>query len=71
MFAVNLLGSRTPLSSESSRSNVLIVPFRIPRQLRGVIWLSEGVLPSEPAILHTLLSADAGRRMRLLGGCPL
>src|SRR5262249_4558129 len=40
-----------PLSTEVSRSNLLTGPSRNPRQLRRVIWLSEGVPRSEPPIL--------------------
>jgi hypothetical protein len=71
MFAGNALGSRTPVSTEFSRSMVHTVPSRIPRQLRGVIWLSEGLLRYELAILPPLLSADARRRLGILGGGPL
>jgi hypothetical protein len=71
MVAGEVLGSCTPLSTEVSRSNVLTGPSRIYRQLRGVIWLLEGVLRSEPGILPPLLSADAGRRRGVLAGGPL
>src|SRR5262249_9818403 len=71
MVAGEVPGSRTPLSTEVPRSNVLTGPSRKPRQLRGVIWLSEGVPRSEPPILPPLLSADAGRRRGVLAGGPL
>ena len=71
MVAGEVLGSRTPLSTEVPRSNVLTGPSRNPRQLRGVIWLSEGVIRSDPAIRHRFLSADARRRMGVHAGEPL
>jgi hypothetical protein len=71
MVTTDVLTSRTPLSTDVSRSGVLAGPCRIPRRLRGINRVSAGIVGSGPAILHRLLGAHARRGRGRLAGVSL